>query len=100
MIYVLWEFFVAPEQSAAFEAAYKPDGKWAGLFRLDPAYRETILIKDGQQAGRYLTIDLWEDRNAYLKFKDRFAIEYQQIDQDCEKLTISERHIGIFQGIQ
>lgn len=99
MIYVVWEFTVRAEERSAFENAYKADGVWAQLFRLDPAYRETILIRDSEQSGRYLTIDVWEDRNSYLSFKERFAGDYRKIDEDCEKLTLSEHLIGIFEDV-
>ena len=99
MIYVLWEFTVRAQQSAEFERAYKSDGRWAQLFRRDPAYRETILVKDSKQTERYLTIDVWEDRDSYQRFKERFAAEYHQTDQECEKLTSGERIIGIFEKV-
>jgi quinol monooxygenase YgiN len=99
MIYVLWEFTVSPEHRAAFEIAYKSDGLWAHLFRQDSSYRETILIRDQEQAGRYLTVDVWEDRDSYLSFKDQFADQYSKIDKECEKLTAGEQLIGIFEQI-
>lgn len=97
MIYVLWGFTVTRELQAAFEQAYGSDGVWAELFRRDSAYRETKLLRDGENAGRYLTMDVWEDKNSYLSFKDRFADDYRQIDEECEKLTSAERLIGIFE---
>jgi len=100
MTYILWEFTVSAEQSPAFENAYKADGVWAQLFRRDPAYVETVLVADREQPGRYVTIDVWEDRNSYLSFKERFAGDYRKIDEECEKLTLSERLIGIFESVQ
>ena len=99
MTYILWEFTVNAEQQADFDLAYCPDGVWAQLFRRDSAYKQTILIRDHAQSGRYLTIDVWEDKASYLSFKDRFARDYNQIDENCEKLTASERLIGIFEAI-
>jgi quinol monooxygenase YgiN len=99
MIYVLWEFTVSPEHRSQFEITYKSDGIWAELFRRDPAYRETILIKDQEQAGRYLTVDVWEDRESYLNFKHQFADQYSKIDEECEKLTSGERLVGIFEQV-
>lgn len=100
MTYILWEFTVRESQLASFERAYGGDGVWARLFRRDPAYRETILIRDNTQSGRYLTIDVWEDKDSYLRFKDRFADDYERIDQECEELTSSERQIGIFERLR
>ena len=99
MIYVLWEFIVPPAQRVAFEAVYKPEGAWSILFRRDPAYHETVLLQDNEQSGRYLTVDVWEDKDSYLRFKDRFATEYNRIDEECEALTASERRVGIFKQI-
>jgi heme-degrading monooxygenase HmoA len=99
MIYILWEFTVAPEYRDEFERAYRSDGEWALLFRKDPEYRETILIRDYANPQRYMTLDVWEDRNSYASFKERFAAEYQEIDQKCEALTQDERHIGTFERI-
>jgi quinol monooxygenase YgiN len=99
VIYILWEFTVPESHLAAFERAYAGDGVWAGLFRRDPAYRETILVKDHTQSGRYLTIDVWEDKDSYLRFKDRFADEYKAIDKECERFTSAERQIGIFERL-
>jgi len=99
MIYILWEFTVAPERVAAFEGAYGGDGVWARLFRLAPGYRETVLVKDKDRSDRYLTIDVWEDRDSYLRFKDRFAGDYEIIDKECEQLTGGERQIGTFERL-
>lgn len=99
MIYVIWEFEVSTEQRQPFESAYVFDGVWAKLFRRDPAYSETILIRDHESVGRYLTLDVWEDETSYRAFKEKFAEEYYAIDHDCEALTESERLIGIFERV-
>ncbi|HEU5234219.1 MAG TPA: antibiotic biosynthesis monooxygenase [Terriglobales bacterium] len=99
MIYVMWEFQVAPENRSKFETAYKGDGIWAQLFQRDAAYVETILVRSDEHAGTYLTIDVWKNRESYLQFKQRFAADYAKIDKDCEALTDSERLIGIFEKI-
>ena len=96
MIYVVWEFAVATAQTQGFEAAYCSTGIWAQLFRRDPAYVETMLLHDSDAFGRYVTVDVWHDRDSYLSFKARFADDYQRIDKDCENLTAAERFLGIF----
>ena len=99
MIYVVWEFTVAVENVHTFETAYGGNGTWAELFHRDSAYHKTILIKDIAQPRRYMTIDVWEDKEAYLSFKARFATDYEVIDKECESLTASEREIGIFDAL-
>ena len=97
MIYVVWQFQVSPYNRIEFEKAYRNDGVWAQLFRKDPAYVRTTLVREAEHAGSYLTIDIWKDRESYLEFKHRFAAEYSKIDSQCEALTESERLIGFFE---
>jgi quinol monooxygenase YgiN len=99
MIHILWDFEVSADNRAEFEAAYSSDGVWAKLFRHDPAYSETILIRDHESVGRYLTVDVWQDEASYTAFKEKFAEEYHATDHDCEALTQSERLIGIFERV-
>lgn len=99
MIYVLWEFHVSLQNCTEFEKAYKGDGIWAQLFRRDSAYVKTILVRDSERKGLYLTIDVWKNHESYQQFKHRFAEEYANIDKNCEALTDSERLIGVFEEI-
>ncbi len=99
MTSVIWEFTVSAENRQSFESAYDGNGVWAQLFRRDPAYRETILLRDDAEAGRYFTIDVWEDKDSYTKFQEHFADEYKKIDAECERLTQSERRIGLFERL-
>jgi len=64
-----------------------------------PRIAKPVLIKDNVQSGRYVTIDVWEDKDSYLRFKDRFADDYQTVDKECEKLTSAERQIGVFERL-
>ncbi|HKT25055.1 MAG TPA: antibiotic biosynthesis monooxygenase [Terriglobales bacterium] len=99
MIHVLWEFQVPQQKCAEFEKAYKSDGVWSQLFRRHPAYVKTILVRDSERKGCYLTIDVWKNRESYLEFKHRFAADYAKIDKSCEALTDSEGLIGVFEEL-
>ena len=57
MFVVVWQFEIAEEKIAAFEAAYSPDGSWAQLFRTSPKYLGTELLRDAYIPGAYLTIE-------------------------------------------
>jgi len=41
MFVVVWQFEIAEDKIAAFEAAYSPQGAWAKLFGASPEYRGT-----------------------------------------------------------
>jgi heme-degrading monooxygenase HmoA len=90
----LWEFEVKPGSEELFEKVYGADGAWAKLFVQDSQYKGTRLVKDVERERVYLTLDFWETREAYEKFKKENAAEYERIDRDCEGLTRNETRIG------
>jgi heme-degrading monooxygenase HmoA len=94
---VVWEFRVKAGKRREFERVYGPSGAWAKLFRSDQSFIRTQLIRDLEMAGRYLTIDVWDSREAYLRFKKEKRAVYGVIDEKCESLTDAETLIGTFQ---
>jgi len=93
----LWEFEVKRGSEEKFAEVYGADGAWAKLFLQDSQYRGTRLVKDTRRERVYLTLDFWETREAYEKFKNENAAEYERIDRECEGMTASERKIGEFE---
>ena len=83
----LWEFEVKRGSEEKFEEVYGADGAWAKLFLQDSQYRGTRLVKDVARERVYLTLDFWETREAYEKFKRENAAEYERIDKECEGMT-------------
>jgi heme-degrading monooxygenase HmoA len=90
----LWEFEVKPGCEEKFEKVYGADGAWAKLFLQDSLYRGTRLVSDVERERVYLTLDFWETREAYEKFKKENAAEYARIDRECKGMTVSERKVG------
>jgi heme-degrading monooxygenase HmoA len=96
MFVVVWQFEIAEEKIAAFEAAYGSEGAWAQLFRSSPDYRGTELLRDAYIPGSYLTIDRWASEEAFRAFrKDRDA-DYESLDRSCDSLTSRETRIGAY----
>lgn len=100
MFFVVWEFQVKPEHVAAFERHYAGNGTWAQLFREDPSYKETMLLRDPKAVGRYLTADLWTSESAYQAFQQRSRERYRELDAAFEAYTSSERLIGYFEVVE
>ena len=98
MFVALWEFEVKPGCEEKFQRVYGAGGDWAKLFARDTAYRGTQLVKDVEQERIYLTLDFWETREAYEKFKKENVVEYERIDCECESMTERERKVGEFEG--
>jgi len=98
MFLALWEFEVKPEQEKRFETAYGPDGEWVQLFRSDPNYQGTRLLRDPSREGIYVTLDFWRSREAYQRFRQAAAERYAEIDAECEGPTSKETHLGSFES--
>jgi len=96
MFVVVWQFEIAEEKMAAFEAAYGPDGAWAKLFRTSPDYRGTELLRDAYVAGSYLTIDRWASEEAFRAFRKEHDAEYEVLDRKCDALTSRETRVGAY----
>jgi len=96
MFVVVWQFEVAEQNVAAFEANYGPEGAWSQLFRSSPKYLGTELLRDAYVPGSYLTIDRWaseEDFRAFRKDRDQ---DYEDLDRACDALTSRETRIGAY----
>jgi heme-degrading monooxygenase HmoA len=96
MFVVVWQFEIAEEKIAAFEAAYGPEGPWAQLFRSSPEYQGTELLRDAYVSGIYLTIDRWASEQAFRAFRKDHDAGYESLDRDCDALVSRETRIGAF----
>lgn len=96
MIYILWEFHVADAHLDEFEKIYASQGEWAMLFSTSEEFFGTTLLKDHQNKSRYLTIDKWLSLDAFENFKIENAMAYNNLDKKCEKLTVLEKMLGVF----
>lgn len=99
MIYILWQFKIKPEKRDEFERVYYGRGKWAELFRRDPAFVETRLARDVWRKDTYLCIDVWKDLQSYHDFQVRHHADYEKLDRECEALTEEEISTGIFEDL-
>jgi heme-degrading monooxygenase HmoA len=96
MFVVVWQFEIAEEKIADFEAAYGPEGNWSQLFRSSPDYLGTELLRDVYIAGSYLTIDRWASEAAFRTFRKEHDSAYEALDRSCDALTSRETRIGAY----
>ncbi len=96
MFVIVWQFEVAEEKIAAFEAAYGSDGSWAKLFRTSPQYRGTELLRDAYVPGGYVTIDRWASEEDFRAFRKEHDKEYEALDRACDAVTARERRVGAY----
>lgn len=100
MFVVVWQFEIAEQKIAAFEAAYGPEGNWAQLFRKSPEYLGTELLRDAYVSGSYLTIDRWKSEGAYRSFRKEHDAAYEELDRACDALTERETRVGAYRSDQ
>ena len=91
MYVAVWKFIVFPEHADDFEHHYGPNGTWVQLFRKAPGYVRTELFRG--DAGEYLTLDYWENADAFRAFRETHAEEYARLDEELAKLTEREEAI-------
>ena len=99
MIHILWEFRIQEGRAAAFEELYGPEGGWVRLFRKARGYERTVLVRDGEDERRYVTIDRWRDAASYEAFRREYEAEHAALDRDGLALTEVERRLGQFEEI-
>jgi heme-degrading monooxygenase HmoA len=92
----LWQFRAAPGQENEFEEAYGPEGAWAQLFRMDPGYLGTELLRAATGPRDYVTVDRWESPAAWTAFRELHADAYEKLDRQCERLCSLDARIGEF----
>ena len=92
----MWSYEVAAENRDAFYDLYGPDGPWVELFRQAPGYLDTQLLVDLEEVGRFVTIDRWESKEAFARFRSDFAEEFDVLDGRGEALTSREVLLGEF----
>jgi heme-degrading monooxygenase HmoA len=96
MFVVIWQFEIAEDKIAAFEAAYGADGSWAKLFRTSPNYLGTELLRDAYIPGSYVTIDRWKSEDDFRAFRKEHDQNYEVLDRECDSLTSRETRVGAY----
>jgi hypothetical protein len=109
MYVIVWQFQVSEDHQEAFENAYGPGGDWARLFERSNEFQGTELLSSAPEADDdtevarsdrdYLTIDRWTSRDAYVAFNDRFAREYEEMDNRFLELCEVEVCLGKFEVV-
>ncbi|NIN61300.1 MAG: hypothetical protein GTN55_02730 [Gammaproteobacteria bacterium] len=92
----IWQYTIDPTFREAFLAAYQPNGEWARLFSRDPSYIVTVLLQDDADEDRYVTIDYWKSKADRDAFRNRFSVEFDNLDSRCETFTLEEQFLGDF----
>jgi heme-degrading monooxygenase HmoA len=97
MFHILWRFETTEELAPAFTAAYGPDGAWVAFFRKAEGFVATELFQRRSSPPCFLTIDRWETRAAYERFRRDHGAAYAALDAECEGLTRQEAFLAAWE---
>ena len=97
MIAIVFRYEVRdPEE---FERVYGPEGEWATFFRSSDGFIGTELLRDVEEAERYLVIDRWESVDGYNKFLAEYQDEYMRRADETRFHYVQELRFGTFENV-
>jgi heme-degrading monooxygenase HmoA len=98
MIEVLFRYRVHPAQVQAFEHAYGPAGPWVKLFSSGTGYQRTRLFRHKTEPFVYVTVDVWDSKPDYDRFRSEHADMYAMLDRNLHLLYLEEHLLGYYDG--
>ncbi|MCY6381122.1 antibiotic biosynthesis monooxygenase family protein [Hoeflea prorocentri] len=90
-----WEYKVAPEKAAEFEAFYGASGRWAQLYSRSDAFIRTELFRDPDDPTRYRTGDYWKSRDSFLEFLRDYSDPYDELGAECNEISQERTSAGM-----
>jgi hypothetical protein len=93
-----WEFRPKLGYEKWFEEAYGASGIWLNCSDRS-GFVATELSRDSKDPRRHLTLDFWESKLAYERFRAERAKEYAALDDQCETFTEFERELAQFERV-
>lgn len=95
MYCLVYEYDVDAERRTEFERTYGATGEWAAIFRQAEGYLGTNLYREvGSDTGRYVLVDRWAGKDAFLDFKVKYSSEYERFAQQATSLYRHEWFLG------
>ena len=100
MLVIVWEYMARSERIEEFETLYRPDGAWVELFKKSPGFVSTTLMRDVRDPLRFMIADRWTSEESYEAFKRDFALEYEKLTRQGERVHRAEHLIGRFDFVE
>jgi len=92
-------FVYEVSEEDAFRRVYGAGGDWETFFRGGRGYVGTELLRDVEQAGRFLVVDRWDSRDAYNAFVQDHREEYMRRVDETVFLYDHELRLGTFETV-
>ena len=98
MVEIFYRYRVHPNQKLAFEHAYGTAGPWVSLFSRYPGYRRTRLFRHRREPDVYITVDVWDSKGDWDRFRSEAADEYARLGNSLRMLYLEEHLMGYYEG--
>lgn len=96
MVEVVRAFIVREKARGHFELAYGPGGAWSQLLSRAPGFRGITLMRDVQDARRYLAIEVWETEARREQALAEHPGEYAALESSLDGWCESRSEVGVF----
>ena len=96
MIEIVEEFVVGDEARGRFELAYGPGGAWSKLFGPSQGFRGTMLMRDIESPGRYLSIEVWDTLEEREQARTEREVAFSDLQADLSDWCESRVEVGVF----
>lgn len=97
MVEIIWEFVVKEDASGHFELAYGPGGAWSKLCAGAGGFRGTTLLRDAENPGRYLRVEVWDSVTQRDRAWAEQSGEVADLEAAMADWTESAHEVGVFQ---
>lgn len=96
MVEIIWEYIVRDQSRGQFELTFGPGGAWSRIFTGAPGFRGITLLRDLEDMGRYLAIELWNSEIDRDNSISEDNLDYMDLITNLDTWTESKAQVGTF----
>ena len=96
MIEIIREFQIADQACGKFELVFGPGGAWSKLYAKRPGFRGITLLRDTDNARRYLTVEIWDTTAQRDHSVEICQSELKNLEAEIADWADSQTHLGVF----
>ena len=96
MVEIIWEYIVRDQSRGQFELTFGPGGAWSRIFTGALGFRGITLLRDLEDMGRYLAIELWNSEIDRDNSISEDNLDYMDLMTNLDTWTESKAQVGTF----
>lgn len=97
MIERVYQFLVKDDARAQFELALGPGGAWSKPRAEAQGFRGTTLLRDTENASRFLVIDVWDSEQTRAAAEAEFAVALASLSEILTATCAQQSVLGTFE---